>query len=361
MKIIKSNFLRKYFIEIVVFSYFLIYLILIRIRTGITEYTGVNYDDFYCYVEMSKDITIIFKKEIVQPYCYRVLIPFIVEILPFDFVLEFALIGFISFYLTGIMLYFTLRIHFNKAFSLIGFFLFWSITLPKFEFLVNAFAFIYMVDLPGYLFLICSFYCILKDNKKLYGLFLCLGILTKESAIFSIPVFILYNFFNQKQNFNNYKEVFDKLFKLIIYILPGLVIFILLRTLTRPDLISNHPNWYTLYGGNEYFSLGMIKGFIEFRLEDLFKENGLFRYTIGIWEMMLFFIIFNKRKNIIRWVKIYGIFIILVYSQIFLAFATHGLIFMAFYPIIFLCVQSLENGIRKVLTYYGLNIEQDKK
>ncbi|MFX1470686.1 MAG: hypothetical protein ACFFB8_18770 [Promethearchaeota archaeon] len=332
------------------------HLTLIRIRTGIFEYSGDTYDDFYCYVEMSKDITIIFKNEIVQPYCYRVLIPFIVGLLPFDFVLEFALIGFFSFYFTGIMLYYTLRIHFNKVFSFIGFFLFWSITLPKFEFLVNAFAFIYMVDLPGYLFLICAFYCILKDYRKLYGVFLCLGILTKESAIFSIPVFILYNFFNQKQKVN-YKEVFDKLLKLSRYILPGITIFILLRTLTRPDLISNHPNWYATYSENEYLSLGMIKELVEFRIKDLFKEKGLFRYTIGIWEMMLFFIIFNKRRNIIKWIKIYGIFIILIYSQIFLAFATHGLILMAFYPITFICVQGLENGIRKILTYFGLNIE----
>jgi len=247
----KPNFLKRNFVEIVLFSYFLLYLIHIRLRTGIVEYTGINYDDFYCYVEMSKDITIIFKNKIIQPYCYRVLIPFIVGILPFDFVIEFAVVGFISFYLTGIMLYYTLRIHFNKAFSVIGFFMFWSITLPKFNFLVNAFAFIYMVDLPGYLFLICSLFCILKDYRKLYGLFLCLGILTKESAIFTIPVFILYNFLNERKKYN-FSEVFNKSLELFKYILPGITIFVLLRILPKPDLVSNHPYWYGVYGENEY-------------------------------------------------------------------------------------------------------------
>ena len=64
------------------------------------------------------------------------------------------------------------------------------------------------------------------------------------------------------------------------------------------------------------------------------------------------FVIFNKRKDFIKWVKIYGIFIILVYSQIFLAFATHELILIAFYPITFLSVQCLENGVKKLITYF---------
>ncbi|MFW9988186.1 MAG: hypothetical protein ACFFC3_05980 [Candidatus Odinarchaeota archaeon] len=65
---------------------------------------GYESDNEFYYM-MAEDISCIFRRIIISPFCYRVLQPFIIYILPFDIKLSFTVIGFISYYLLGILLY----------------------------------------------------------------------------------------------------------------------------------------------------------------------------------------------------------------------------------------------------------------
>ena len=125
MKIIKiSRFIIKYKWEFILFSIFLIYLLIIRIIIPVIKipFLGIFNYDWDSYFRMSNDITLIFKKNIVAPFCYRPLAPFIAGLLPFDLETNYILLNFITVYLTGIMLYYTLRLNFNRILSAIGLF-----------------------------------------------------------------------------------------------------------------------------------------------------------------------------------------------------------------------------------------------
>lgn len=71
-------------------------------------------------------------------------------------------------------------------------------------------------------------------------------------------------------------------------------------------------------------------------------------YTVQIWGItQLFFCLFNKKKDLIKWIKIYGLFMILIYFQLFLASDTARLLRAGFFPIIFLGVSGIKNILNR--------------
>jgi len=370
LKKIKENIL-KYKIEIIIFAVFFLYLIVIRIITpiiGSAGYLKIGEGDldWDFYIRMSKDITSIFKREIIAPFCYRPLMPFLASLLPFSLQINYALLVFISIYLTGIILYFTLRINFNKIVSFIGLVIFCylnymiliyqHITPSDYGFFLIYFHEIYNVDSLSLFFIMLCFYCILAGKKKGYSIFLVLGILTKESAIFTIPVFLLYTFL-MRDRFENKKIRLHKYFKNLLYIIPGILAYVLIRIIVQPDSLSNWPRWYVFYGNSEYFSFEMIIRFIKIRYEGFLHRDGLYYWTVGTWGISLIYLIsLNTGKKIFDWIKLYGIFMILTYSQMFLAIATTKFFYYGFFPMIFLALSGLNRIVEDSRNNFPLNL-----
>jgi len=348
----------KFKIEIIVFTGYFLYLIIIRIITPIFGSGGyINLGegdlDWDFYIRMSRDIPSIFKKEIIAPFCHRPLMPFLAGLLPFSLQINYALLVFISVYLTGIMLYFTLRMFFNKILSVIGLIIFCylnymiliyqHITLSDYGFFLIYFHEIYNVDSLALLFIMLCFYCILSGKKKGYLIFLVLGILTKESVIFTISVFLLYTFL-MRDKLENKKVMLYKYFKNLLYIGPGILVYVLIRIIVQPDSLSNWPRWYVFYGNSEYFSIEMIIRFIKIRYEGFLKRDGLYYWTVGTWGLSLTILIsLNTGKKILNWLKLYGLYMVLVYSQMFLAIATTKFFYYGFFPMIFLALSGLNS------------------
>ncbi|MFX1490236.1 MAG: hypothetical protein ACFFBI_13880, partial [Promethearchaeota archaeon] len=318
----------KYKVELIVFSLFLIYLICIRIviPIAIPLPPGTTWFDWDFYIHMAKDPLAIFKHEVIPPFCYRPLVSLLAWAIPLDLQLSFALINFVAIYLTGIVLYFTLRLHFNKVISVVGLVFFCLLNymipgIPSFKnyYFFNVYFYLnYMVDPLAYFFLMCCFYSILKSNNKLYCIFLTLGVLTKEVVLFTIPVYLIYLYMKQEKGVIFKKKVLEVL-KCSIYLLPSVGIFILIHLIVVPDSINpiDYPYWFNLYQGNKYFSLQMILIFIKLRLDELSLGYGFLQYTIGIWGIHTFILFFfNKKKVFFNWVKLYLIFMILVYLQL---------------------------------------------
>lgn len=335
--------------ELIIFSLFFVYLIVLRLLIPIFNETDEFFNcsaDWFYYIKMANDITSIFKGEIISPFCYRPLMPFLAGLLPFDLQTNFAIISFISIYLTGVMLYLTLKIHFNKTMSFIGLVMFCylsylGIKCPYWDcFFHMDFYNVYLVDPLAFFFMTSCFYCILTSRKKLYCLSLFLGVLTKEIVLFTIPVFLIYIIYEENKS-ENRKDMFQKLFNNLIYLIPTLIFFILFRLIVKEiDL---------------YHSLVELVGFTGLRITQFNEGYDLFYYSFGIWGILIIFFFFNKKETIINWLKLYGIFMILIYLQIFIALSVARLIYSAFYPMIFLSVSGLnrisELAIKKIRSF----------
>ena len=345
---IKTKIL-SYSFEIIVFSLFLVYLIYVRIIIPIAVPSGFTWFDWDFYIHMARDPLVIFRGEVIAPFCYRPLVPFLAWVMPFDLQLNFALINFIAPFLTGIVLYFTLRLYFDRVMSVFGLFFYCLLNhllpgIPSFQshyFFYVYFYLNYMVDPLAFFFLMCCFYSILKSNNKLYCIFLTLGVLTKEVVLFTIPVYIIFLYIKQEEGVK-FKTKILEILKNSLYLLPSIGIFILIRLITVPDSINNYLYWSNLYEGNEYLSIEMILIFVNLRIEDLSLGYGFFEYITGIWGIYTFILFFfNKKKEFFDWVKLYSIFMILIYLQLFLGFARTRPIYYGFFPMIFLSISGL--------------------
>jgi len=361
----------EYKIELIVFLTFLIYLVILRIMIPILRGRGViglgNGDiDWDFYIRMSRDITSIFKSEIITPFCYRPLMPLLSGLLPFNLEFNYALIIFISTYLTGIVLYFTLRIYFTKKISIIGLVFFCYLNyiviihkttvLFDYGFFHYYFYDIYNVDSLALLFIMLCFYSILSSKKKMYSIFLVLGVLTKEIVLITIPVFLIYTFLKIDKK-SNKKETFYKFSKNFLYIIPGILSFTLLHIIVKPDSLSNWIRWYIFYERNEYFSIEVIMIFLRLRYNAIMETNALYEWTIGTWGFIIIILcFFNTKKDMFNWIKLYGIFMILTYSQMFLGIATTKFFYYGFFPMILLALSGLNRINEAIKNSFNFNL-----
>jgi len=371
----------KYKIEIIIYSCYFLYLLFIRIITPLQDWPNIENGDTdpTYYYKMSKDITSIFKGEIIQPFCYRPLVPFLTSLLPFDLIINYSIIHFISFYLIGILLYHTLRLRFNKSHSAVGIFILCYINTLNgtYAFMRLFFYHAFMIDSLVFLFLILCFYCILSSNNKLYAIFLCIGILAKEVVLFTIPVFLVYNVI-EVNKLNTLKELSNKRFlislvrkkfivnklKLIlkysIFIIPAIIVFIIFRIVPTPAPLSDSPFFYRYYQGYDYMSIEWIKVQINRRINEIKYGYDFIFYTIGIWGIIpSILLIFNKQEEFIRWFKLYSIFMVLIYAQLIFGYSGYRLMYAGIFPIIFLGISGLQNPKSKwaipiLLIYFTL-------
>ena len=344
-EIIEKTFLK--YEKIIFFSIFLLFLLILRIDYDFLEkvdwYYKQKYDHWY-YIRMSKDITSIFKYEIEAPFCYRPLIPFIAWILPFDPQVTYYLISFISIYFTGILLYYTLRLYFNRKLSVIGLLIFCSVDIID-----DSFYNIYMMDAPVFLFMMICFYAILTSNNKVYCVSLLIGVLIKETILFTIPVFLIHNIYFEEDEplqFEISKEYFKDFLKYIHYTVPGLLAFVIIRLIVRPLEGGKYDNYFIII-------LNQIKSNSEFLLNN--PTHYLFLITMYGY-LTWFFCIFNSRNDIIKWIKLYGIFIALVYLQLLIAYSIARILYAGFFPIIFLSISGLNRIIQNLNHNYDKNI-----
>jgi len=364
----------KFRVEIVVFSIFLFYLILVRMAIPIFQGRlfpiGEWVIDWDYYVKMSQDIFSIFKSQIIAPFCNRPLVPLIGGLLPFDLETNYSIINFFSIYFTGVILYFALRLEFNKSISIFGLFVFCYLNyiptagielFPEYAFYHAYLYEVYNVDCTTLFFIMCSFYCILSAKKKFYCVSLVLGVLVKEIVLISIPVYLIYEFMKRDRT-KNKKEMCNAFLRSIVFIVPGLLTYFTIQAIVVPQPLSADPRaywvWHTrAYGGNEYGSIGMIMMFLETRIHQILYEFALLKWTFGSWGITLLLLcFFNKKDALIKWIKLYGLFMVIIYSQMLLGIAETKYIHQGFYPMIFLGASGLNRIYESFSSYIAKRI-----
>ncbi|NIM18830.1 MAG: hypothetical protein GTO64_01060 [Candidatus Latescibacteria bacterium] len=119
------------------------------------------------------------------PYCYRLLVPAIARLLPFDLAVSFYMLTLLFITGAGILLYYLLgEMGENGFYSLIGVCLFyslnWGVKFAVFDF--------WLTDPALYFFSVLYLLLLIKGKGTGASLSLCFAVLSKEAALFLIPL-----------------------------------------------------------------------------------------------------------------------------------------------------------------------------
>lgn len=280
--------------------------------------------DHHWYIEIAKDPVVVFNQTINAPYCYRILMPILCWLMPFDLTLNFQILTMLCLFFTGLILYIILKEFYSKILSLAGLTLFYSSYWTA-RFLIYDF---WLTDSMAFLFILLCFFAIVKSNVMLYGVSLFLGVLSKEVVLFTIPVLLISEYMKINQ-----KNIFNKRYVLrcLYAILPGFIAFIAMR------LIILQPN-------SEYISIFPfdLRGINRFILT-LSNPIYYYIYTLSTWGIICStFPLLNRKSILLTWLKQYGVFIGLIYCQLLIAADNERMLIAGFFPIILLTVSGFE-------------------
>ncbi|MFW9988343.1 MAG: hypothetical protein ACFFC3_06790 [Candidatus Odinarchaeota archaeon] len=216
----ESNF-KLLFLEYCIISFIIIiYLVIIRlVRPALIPpdpFFSVVSDHYY-YRLMAENPINSLNGLIPDPFCYRILTPILAWLLPFELSINFQIVTYISLFLTGIFLYHILKLRFDRILAITGITLFYCFQYVTPYLFYNF----WLPDALSYLFIVLCFFAIEKSNIRLFSSFLCIGVLVKETVLFTIITFLIKELLELEIK-NPFKK--EYLRKAIIPILPGLLI-----------------------------------------------------------------------------------------------------------------------------------------
>lgn len=289
--------------ELIIVSIFVAIVILCIFGIGITFVskfaTGIFNDSFY-YLEMSYAPF----QSSVAPYMYRLLTPVLVYLLPFNHMMGFTLINLTGLFGTAILFYYYLKkLNFNKMHCFFGVIFF--ISAPT---VIYSMYDIALVDILSFLFFLLAFYAILCKNDKLYLFALILGVLNKETILFTLPLYFLCK--------NESKGLGHALKKTLLMALVPLVLFISIRY---------------FFGFTSYFSITTVKETVLYALQmkRIFDLRNPFLAFGTLWILSLYAIKFVGNSFLKKSLCILP----LIFLQILIATDISRSLFIAF-PII---------------------------
>ncbi|MCX8056054.1 MAG: hypothetical protein N3F03_00405 [Ignavibacteria bacterium] len=307
---------------------------LIYIKTDVMNYNHKHFSlpwDHHKYIWMASQ-NLDFH---IAPFCWRIFVPFLASILPFDLLLNFKLIALISVALTGFFVYKIGQKIFNdhvySISMMIGYF---SISFAV-KYVIYDF---WLPDAFAILLITAGIYFVLIKNDLAFVFTMTIGALTKESVLFVIP---LYYSLQAKKIFE-----FDLIKKtLIVSILP-ILIFVLIRIFipaynSDENYLQTIPYHLRLvqYESSEYNLQYLIS---EVALKKI-KEFDLYLvYRNTIYTFLVHFLLLFVGVNLIKeWLIKFSPFILLSYLQIFFAANEERLVSIAFLPIILSSIKGL--------------------
>ena len=235
------------FLIVFLFSSTIVILILFLGKNLVYGFSNIASFDSSFYIQMS----IYPFQKVSDPYTYRILTPFLVHSLPLSHWTGFTVINSSGIIATGVLMYYYLKkLEFNTLISVLGliFFLFAPIT-------IYLFYNIALVDSLSFLLFLLAFYAILIENDKIYLITLILGILNKETILFTLPVYFFYTLKNQGKT--------KAIKKAILMLAIAFIIFISMRyyygftshySVTGAiDMLKFHANNHSMFLFASYF------------------------------------------------------------------------------------------------------------
>lgn len=277
------------------------------------------------------------------PFCWRIIVPLLVYILPFSSTVSFLIITLASIFLSGIVTAKILeRYSFNKKWIYIAIVLFYS---TVFAVRYNLIEF-YNPDSLLILLVLLGVYFILTKKIKLFLIVSVIGVLVKETYLIVLPLYYTLNIFNisrdgkqsglpqsQKQYFN--RALFIDTLK--VSVLP-LTAFIAIRLLIQPEGVYNYLTllegtirlrWEYLLGAQ----LSLNHELFPNQPEILNSIINWYRLTLGAFSGLFILGLIKIKKNRNIFLE-YSPLIIGAYAQIFFAVDNERLVVLAFLPLL---------------------------
>lgn len=267
------------------------------------------------------------------PYCWRVLQPMLVSLLPFDVQTGFWLVTVVSVWLTGIALFFLLHTYnFSMAYCLLGVLLFYSLGWA------TGFLFFYfwLGDGLAFLLIVLSIYFIRVNNYMCVLALVALGVAGKETVLAVVPLYYTLNL--QPAGWHSFFEP-RLLGKTALLGLPALGVLALVRT-TIPS--TNH---YEILEVFAYYLSARAEGTVDLPMiiapglqGSLF--SAFFFGNLATFGLMLLLPLLSPKRNFLLLLS-YLPYVVLVNAQILVAEATERLLVYAFPVVILMSLYGL--------------------
>jgi len=309
----------------------LLFLAVLLSQTDIMTYEHPDFKnnwDHQKYIQMAEDDPFSYRY---APYCWRIAIPLIAGIMPFDLQWNFLLFSLIGIWGTGVTIYYVARkLDFSRSFAFIGMFMFfsigWGAKLTLYDF--------WLQDAFSFLLITLAIYFILAKKDLYFIILLLLGVTVKETVIFIAPLYYTLNTLNTR-------KIFDLKLgtRTVLYALPAIIVLMSIRGLMTPENLD--------YGYWMLFQKHGLDRLQDFSTLALFKESVIL-YTIGTFGVMVTLLpFFSVKRNVPLFVRLLP-FILLVYSQVLFASNTERLIVLAFPALILLALNGIDYITKKL-------------
>lgn len=333
--------IKKFKFEFLAFSISAILTFIIYLKTDALDYKHPHFQlywDHHKYIWMALH-NLDFH---IAPYCWRIFIPFIASLLPFELSINFKIISNLSVALTGFFIFKIGQKIFNdEILSITLMFAYYSISFVN-KFVIYDF---WLPDAFAFLLITVGIYSILLKNDFLFFIILTFGAMTKESVLFLIPTY--YSF--------NAKKLFDlkTLKQLTILSLIPLFIFLMIRILIQP--LNENPNYLSIlspqlrtvhFDESTYNFNYLITNIGIKRLEE-FSIHFLYKITLYVF-LIHFIFAFIDWAAIKKFVLKFLPLIFLAYLQIFFAINEERLVVVAFVPVIILSLSGQIKLLSKI-------------
>ncbi|MHA1271036.1 MAG: hypothetical protein ACTSPY_14680 [Candidatus Helarchaeota archaeon] len=191
-----------------------------------------------------------FNSNVEKPFCFRILTPLIVYILPLDQLTGFWILTIICTGLTSFLFYNYLKeMSFKHFYSLLGT-IFFTLSISNFY----LFYYTIFVEPMQYLLFLTGCYIILLISKGkisgskeiiLVSLIISIGVFNKENILFLIPLYLI-----STKGYKGYKIV-----KTIIVSIPPLIFYVFLRSFI-PNSGTTYEGLWIIYHLNHWTTSG---------------------------------------------------------------------------------------------------------
>ena len=332
-------------------------LLFIALCSDLMFESNVLYYGKWMHFDYIKTVENFSNINLTAPYCWRLLVPFLVYMLPFSIEIGYFVITYFCIIVSSVLIYFIVKHLF------VGLYYPWIGVLTYFSLIyvvrINAIEFI-SVDALAFTFILLSIFSIYKKKNLLFIVSTALGILTKETLFVVFPLYFTINYMpNQNRKFYNHL-----IYNTFILLSPAIIIYILLIVIIVPN--SNY-NYLNILIKTTQYRFDSFLGMFSTLNKDLFAnqnnyENSLinlYRISLGAIGPILYFIIlkaYKIRNYIIRLSPL----LVLSFLQIFIAEDNERLVAVGFpaYILLYLfAIQSfvIENKINiKYFLIYSL-------
>ncbi len=266
----------------------------------------------------------------VAPFCWRIGTPTLAHLLPFQVETSFAIITFLSLWLTGIAFYFIARrLSFPYWAALSGALLYytqgWFVRANLFN--------IWKPDPAAVCISLFAVLCIMRRNNWAYALLLATGVLFKESVLFVAP---LHYSLNTDRPWNPRLAL-----RTVDLAIPAIVVLLILRALIPmrnddPAYIAQLPHVLSqVQLGTATYSVTWLWHNIGLARVRSFSLDGVWSATVGVFGFVAVVLpLFSLRRSLfllVRWFP----FLLLVAAQVFFATNAQRLLAIGF-PVVLL-------------------------